>query len=82
MEQVRSLRAEIEAAHLNCQILEKKYREATSKDEQMDVVGLKEMLQRAEEALELKEVEIKQLKYDFRDSAGQIAVLREKVKEL
>lgn len=39
---VRSLREEIEQAHINYQLLEKKYREAISKDEKLDVVELKE----------------------------------------
>jgi phage shock protein A len=36
--QVTSLRAEVEQSHLNYQALEKKYREAVSKDEKLDLV--------------------------------------------
>jgi hypothetical protein len=64
------------------QFLEKKYREAISKDEKLDVLELKERLKHAEEDLEVKELEIKQLNYEFRDSSTQIQNLKEKVAEL
>ncbi len=64
------------------QLLEKKYREAISKDEKLDVLELKERLKKAEEDLEAKELEIKQLNYEFRDSSAQMQNLKEKVAEL
>jgi hypothetical protein len=41
---------------MNYQALEKKYREAVSKDEKLDIVELKEKLRVAEEALEAREL--------------------------
>ena len=38
----------------------------------MDMMELKEKLKDAEENLEFKEIELKQLKYEFRDSSTQI----------
>lgn len=51
-----SLRGEIEQAYLNYQILEKKYREAVSKDEKLDIVEMKDKLKAAEDALEAKDL--------------------------
>jgi chromosome segregation ATPase len=81
-EQVQSLRGEIEQAHINCQLLEKKYREAVNKDEKLDMVEMKERLRELEEQLEGREQELKMLKFEYRDYTLNMSAQKEKIKEL
>lgn len=76
------MRGEIEQAYLNYQVLEKKYREAVSKDEKLDIVEMKEKLKIAEDALEAKDLELKELRYSYRDYTRDMNTQKEKIKEL
>lgn len=79
---MKSQRGEIEQAYQNYQVLERKYREAVSKDEKMDMVEMKEKLKMVEEALENKEVELKELKFSYRDYTRDMTTMKDKIKEL
>lgn len=63
----------------NYQLLDKKYKEAISKDQKLDVMELKEKLKLAEEQLEFKELEIKRLINESSGSSTQMQSLKEKV---
>lgn len=63
----------------NYQLLDKKYKQAISKDQKLDVMELKEKLKLAEEQLEFKELEIKRLINESSGSSTQMQSLKEKV---
>lgn len=81
-EHVRSLRGEIEHAHISYQLLERKYRDAISKDEKLDIVEMKEKLRIAEEMAESKDQELKKARYEYRDHTRDMNIQKDKIKEL